>query len=277
MKTIKMKKFCIGKNQPLAIICGPCVIESEDHALFCAEHLMNIFKGFPELNFIFKSSYDKANRSAHSSFRGPGIQKGLEILAKIQQAFDLPILTDVHSSEEAIEAAKVVEIIQIPAFLCRQTDLIVAAAQTGAILNIKKGQFMSPWDMQNVINKILISGNDQIILTDRGTSFGYNNLVSDMRAIPIMQEMGYPACYDASHSVQLPGGLGNVSGGQRQFIPPLAQAAIAAGANCLFIEAHPNPTEAKSDKESVLAFDALPKLLATVSQIYQIVQKCEAC
>ena len=277
MKTIKIKNFCIGKNQPLAIICGPCVIESEDHALFCAERLMNIFKRFPELNFIFKSSYDKANRSAHSSFRGPGIQKGLEILAKIQQAFDLPVLTDIHSSEEAVEAAKVVEIIQIPAFLCRQTDLIATAAQTGSILNIKKGQFMSPWDMQNVINKILISGNDQIILTDRGTSFGYNNLVSDMRAIPIMQEMGYPACYDASHSVQLPGGLGNASGGQRQFIPPLAQAAIAAGANCLFIEVHPNPTKAKSDKESVLAFDVLPKLLTTISQIYQIVQKCEIC
>lgn len=277
MKTIKIKNFCIGKNQPLTIICGPCVIESEDHALFCAEQLVNIFKGFPELNFIFKSSYDKANRSAHSSFRGPGIQKGLKILAKIQQIFDLPVLTDIHSSEEAIEAAKVVEIIQIPAFLCRQTDLIVAAAQTGAILNIKKGQFMSPWDMQNVINKILISGNDRIILTDRGTSFGYNNLVSDMRAIPIMQEMGYPTCYDASHSVQLPGGLGNASGGQRQFIPPLAQAAIAAGANCLFIEAHPNPIEAKSDKESVLAFDMLPKLLSTVSQIYEVVQRCEQC
>ncbi len=277
MKTIKIKNFCIGKNQPLTIICGPCVIESEDHALFCAEQLVNIFKGFPELNFIFKSSYDKANRSAHSSFRGPGIQKGLEILAKIQQIFDLPVLTDIHSSEEAIEAANVVEIIQIPAFLCRQTDLIVAAAQTGAILNIKKGQFMSPWDMQNVINKILISGNDRIILTDRGTSFGYNNLVSDMRAIPIMQEMGYPTCYDASHSVQLPGGLGNASGGQRQFIPPLAQAAIAAGANCLFIEAHPNPIEAKSDKESVLAFDMLPKLLSTVSQIYEVVQRCEQC
>ena len=155
MKTIKIKNFCIGKNQPLAIICGPCVIESEDHALFCAEQLVNIFKGFPELNFIFKSSYDKANRSAHNSFRGPGIQKGLEILAKIQQMFNLPVLTDIHSSKEAIEAAKIVEIIQIPAFLCRQTDLIVAAAQTGAILNVKKGQFMSPWDMQNVINKIL--------------------------------------------------------------------------------------------------------------------------
>lgn len=270
-----MKKFYIGKNQPLAIICGPCVIESEDHALFCAEQLVNIFKDFPTLNLIYKSSYDKANRSAHSSFRGPGMQKGLEILAKIQQIFDLPVLTDIHSSEEAIEAAKICEIIQIPAFLCRQTDLIIAAAKTGAILNIKKGQFMSPWDMQNVIDKILFSGNDQIILTDRGTSFGYNNLVSDMRAIPVMQNMGYPACYDASHSVQLPGGLGNTSGGQRQFIPPLAQAAIAAGANCLFIEAHPNPIEAKSDKESVLSFDMLPKLLHTVSQIYQIVQRCE--
>ncbi|MGL4539988.1 MAG: 3-deoxy-8-phosphooctulonate synthase [Candidatus Rhabdochlamydia sp.] len=277
MKTIKVKNFYIGKNQPLAIICGPCVIESEDHALFCAEQLVNIFKGFPTLNFIYKSSYDKANRSAHSSFRGPGIQKGLEILAKIQQRFDLPVLTDIHSSEEAIEAAKICEIIQIPAFLCRQTDLITTAAETGAVLNIKKGQFMSPWDMQNVIDKILFAGNDQIILTDRGTSFGYNNLVSDMRAIPVMQNMGYPACYDASHSVQLPGGLGSSSGGQRQFIPPLAKAAIAAGANCLFIEAHPNPTEAKSDKESVFAFDMLPKLLNTISQIYQVVQRCELC
>jgi len=277
MKTIKVKNFYIGKNQPLAIICGPCVIESEDHALFCAEQLFNIFKDFPTLNFIYKSSYDKANRSAHSSFRGPGIQKGLEILAKIQKRFDLPVLTDIHSSEEAIEAAKICEIIQIPAFLCRQTDLITAAAKTGAVLNIKKGQFMSPWDMQNVIDKILVAGNDQIILTDRGTSFGYNNLVSDMRAIPVMQDMGYPACYDASHSVQLPGGLGGSSGGQRQFIPPLAKAAIAAGANCLFIEAHPNPIEAKSDKESVFAFDMLPKLLNTISQIYQVVQRCELC
>lgn len=277
MKTIKIKNFYIGKNQPLAIICGPCVIESEDHALFCAEQLVNIFKGFPTLNFIYKSSYDKANRSAHSSFRGPGIQKGLEVLAKIQQKFNLPVLTDIHSSEEAIEAAKICEIIQIPAFLCRQTDLITAAAKTGAVLNIKKGQFMSPWDMQNVIDKILFAGSDQIILTDRGTSFGYNNLVSDMRAIPVMQNMGYPACYDASHSVQLPGGLGNSSGGQRQFIPPLAKAAIAAGANCLFIEAHPNPMEAKSDKESVFSFDMLPKLLNTISQIYQVVQRCELC
>lgn len=277
MKTIRIKKFCIGANQPLAVICGPCVIESEDHALFCAEQLVKIFSHFPTLNFIYKSSYDKANRSAHSSFRGPGLQKGLAILAKVQQAFDLPILTDIHSSKEAIAAAEICEIIQIPAFLCRQTDLIVAAAKTGAILNIKKGQFLSPWDMQNVIDKITFAGNDQIILTDRGTSFGYNNLVSDMRAIPIMQEMGYPACYDASHSVQLPGGLGTASGGQRQFIPPLAKAAIAAGANCLFIEAHPNPAEAKSDKESVLAFDQLPHLLHEVSQIYQIVQGCKPC
>ena len=277
MKTIKVKKFHIGTNQPLAVICGPCVIESEDHALFCAEQLVNIFSHFPMLNLIYKSSYDKANRSAHSSFRGPGIQKGLAILAKIQQTFDLPVLTDIHSSEEAITAAKICEIIQIPAFLCRQTDLIVAAAKTGSILNIKKGQFMSPWDMQNVIDKITFAGNDQIILTDRGTSFGYNNLVSDMRAIPIMQEMGYPTCYDASHSVQLPGGLGTASGGQRQFIPPLAKAAIAAGANCLFIEAHPNPPEAKSDRESVLAFDQLPSLLSAVSQIYQIVQGFTPC
>lgn len=277
MKKLKVKNFYIGKNQPLAVICGPCVIESEEHALFCAEQLVEIFHHFPMLNLIYKSSYDKANRSAHHSFRGPGLQKGLEILANVQQTFDLPILTDIHSSEEAIAAAKVCEIIQIPAFLCRQTDLIVAAAKTGAVLNVKKGQFMSPWDMQNVIDKILFAGNDQIILTDRGTSFGYNNLVSDMRAIPVMQEMGYPTCYDASHSVQLPGGLGTASGGQRQFILPLAKAAIAVGANCLFIEAHPNPVEAKSDKDSVLAFSELFALLDAVSQIYQIVQGQKSC
>jgi 2-dehydro-3-deoxyphosphooctonate aldolase (KDO 8-P synthase) len=277
MKTITVKNFHIGEGQPLAIICGPCVIESEDHALSCAEQLVEIFRHFPTLNLIYKSSYDKANRSAYNSFRGPGLQKGLEILTRVQETFDLPILTDIHSPEEAIAAAKVCDIIQIPAFLCRQTDLITAAAKTGAILNIKKGQFMSPWDMQNVIDKILSAGNDQIILTDRGTSFGYNNLVSDMRAIPIMQEMGYPACYDASHSVQLPGGLGTASGGQRQFIPHLAKAAVAAGANCLFIEAHPNPLEAKSDRESVLAFQKLSDLLDAVSQIYQVVQGCRLC
>ncbi len=270
MKKIKIKDFLIGEDEPLAVISGPCVIESEELALQTAHALKKLFS-FLKINFIYKSSYDKANRSSYHSFRGPGIEEGLRILEKVKKEFDIPITTDVHSPEEAIAAAEVCDILQIPAFLCRQTDLIFAAAKTGKIVNVKKGQFLAPWDMKNVVDKILSAENSQIILTERGASFGYNNLVSDMRSIPIMQSLGYPVCYDASHSVQLPGGLGTSSGGQRAFIPTLAKAAIAAGANCLFIESHPNPQEAKSDKESVLAFEDLQKLLQELKQIYEIV------
>jgi 2-dehydro-3-deoxyphosphooctonate aldolase (KDO 8-P synthase) len=189
------------------------VIESEEHALHSAEELVRIFSRFPQIRFIYKSSYDKANRSAHSSFRGPGVDIGLKILEKVKKEFNIPVLTDIHSAEEAVQAAAVCDIIQIPAFLCRQTDLINAAAETGAVINVKKGQFMAPWDMRNVIDKIRAAGNENIILTDRGTSFGYNNLVTDMRGIPIMQQFGFPVCFDASHSVQLPGGQGTSSGG----------------------------------------------------------------
>lgn len=273
MKNVPVKDFFIGLNQPLAVISGPCVIESEEHALKSAEGLVRIFSQFPQIRFIYKSSYDKANRSAHSSFRGPGMQLGLHILEKVKKEFDVPILTDIHSAEEAISAASVCDIIQIPAFLCRQTDLINAAAQTGTVINVKKGQFMAPWDMRNVVDKIRAAGNEQIILTDRGTSFGYNNLVTDMRGIPIMQQLGFPVCFDASHSVQLPGGQGTSSGGQREFILPLTRAAIAAGANCLFIESHPHPPDAKSDKDTVYPFDKLPELLEQVVQIYEIVQR----
>lgn len=272
MKQVKVKDFFIGRKQPLTLISGPCVIESESHALSAAETLKQITSRFP-IQFIYKSSYDKANRSAYNSFRGPGLESGLKILEKIKREFDLPVLTDVHSPEEAIAAAAVCDVIQIPAFLCRQTDLIVAAAQTGAVINVKKGQFMAPWDMANVVDKIRTAGNENIILTDRGTSFGYNNLVSDMRAIPIMQGLGFPVCFDATHSVQLPGGLGTSTGGQREFIPVLAKSAIAAGANALFIEAHPNPAQALSDKSSVMSFEDLPALLDQVVQIYQVVQE----
>lgn len=272
MQKVKIKDFFIGSGEPLAIMCGPCVIESEDHCLWCASELKEIFRHF-NMNFIFKSSYDKANRSAYHSFRGPGLDEGLRILQKVQKELDLPVVTDVHSPQEATAAGNICDIVQIPAFLCRQTDLIVAAAETKAAVSVKKGQFMAPWDMGNVVNKITSAGNHNIILVDRGTSFGYNNLVSDMRAIPIMQRFGYPVCYDATHSVQLPGGLGESSGGQREFIPVLAKASIAAGANCLFMEAHPDPINAKSDAASVLDFKELPSLLGLLEKLYNLIQK----
>ncbi len=273
MKNVPVKDFLIGAKQPLAVISGPCVIESEQHAVETAAALCAIFSQFKGINFIYKSSYDKANRSAKSSFRGPGIKEGLRILKRIKKEFNIPVLTDVHSPEEAILAAEVCDIIQIPAFLCRQTDLLLAAGQTGAVINIKKGQFMAPWDMGNAIDKILSVNNEKIILTERGASFGYNNLVSDMRSIPIMQKFGFPVCFDASHSVQIPGGHGTSSGGQREFIPTLAKAAIASGCNSLFIESHPDPTNAKSDKDSVFPFHELPSLLKEILQIYNIVNR----
>lgn len=272
MQQIPVKNFLIGKGQPLAVICGPCVIESEEHTLRSAETLKNIFKK-TGMNFIFKCSYDKANRSSIHSFRGPGLEEGLRILEKVKNELDLPVLTDIHSPEEATSAAQVCDILQTPAFLCRQTDLIIAAASTKKIVNVKKGQFMAPWDMKNVVEKCRSVGNPYVILTDRGTTFGYNNLVSDMRAIPIMQSFGVPVCFDATHSVQLPGGLGESSGGQREFIPILAKAAVASGVNCLFIEAHPDPKHAKSDAATVLDFQDLPHLLSILEKLYQIVQE----
>lgn len=274
MLDIDLKGFKIGKGHPLTLMSGPCVIESEELALSTAEFLKNLCLKLG-VNLIYKSSYDKANRSSFTSPRGPGIEKGLRILEKVKKQFDIPVLTDVHSPEEAVTAASVCDIIQIPAFLCRQTDLIFAAAQTGAVINVKKGQFMAPWDMRNVVDKIQSAGNKRIILTDRGTSFGYNNLVSDMRAIPIMQKFGFPVFFDATHSVQLPGGHGTSSGGQREFIPTLSKAAIAAGCNGLFMESHPNPKEALSDKDSVIPFSDLPALLKTLKRIYEIVQEEE--
>lgn len=276
MKTIKIKDFLVGPKTPLALICGPCVIEGESHALKTAEMLKIALEGLP-ISLIYKSSYDKANRTSVHSFRGPGLEKGLKILQKVKEEFDLPILSDVHGEHEVSTAAQVCDIIQIPAFLCRQTDLLVAAGKSGAVVNVKKGQFVAPWDMGNVVEKLVDSGCDQIILTDRGTTFGYNNLVADMRSIPIMQRFGFPVCFDASHSVQIPGGNGASSGGNREFIPILAKAAIAAGANCLFIESHPNPQEAKSDRDSVFPLHELRALIEEILPIYHHVQKIPLC
>lgn len=271
-RRVPIQDFYLGEGEPLVVMCGPCVIESEEHCLRSAETLQKIYAK-QGIRLIFKSSYDKANRSSYSSFRGPGLEEGLRILERVKSELGLPIVTDVHSPEEAIAAGSICDIIQIPAFLCRQTDLITAAGRTGAVISVKKGQFMAPWDMQNVVNKIKATGNNKIILTDRGTTFGYNNLVSDMRAIPIMQKFGVPVCFDATHAVQLPGGQGDSSGGEREFIPVLAKAAIAAGADCLFMEAHADPINAKSDAASVLAFEALPDLLVKLKQLYEIINE----
>lgn len=274
MKKVNIKNFAIGPKEKLVIMSGPCVIEDESHCLKAAETLKNMF-GKHGVNLIFKSSYDKANRTSYHSFRGPGVQEGLKILERVKKEFDLPVITDVHSPEEAQAAGEVCDVIQIPAFLCRQTDLVVAAAKTGAAINVKKGQFLAPWDMKNVIHKITSTGNERIILIERGTTFGYNNLVCDMRGIPIMQGFGYPVCFDATHAILKPGGLGDKSGGEgdREFIPVLAKAALASGANCLFIESHPNPTEAKSDASSVLGFTELDRLLPHLKQLYELIQQ----
>lgn len=271
MQSIPIKDFLIGEEQPLAVMCGPCVIESEEHTLRCAETLKGIFSK-RKINFIFKSSYDKANRSSVRSFRGVGIDEGLRILEKVQTEFDLPVVTDVHNPEEARAAGEVIDILQIPAFLCRQTDLLLAAGATGKVVSVKKGQFMAPWDMGNVVDKVRSTKNPHVILVDRGTMFGYNALVNDFRCIPIMQGFGVPVCFDATHSVQKPGGKGETSGGERKYIPLLAKAAVAAGANCLFMEAHPDPDHAKSDADSVLDFKDLPELLSKLEQLYAVIQ-----
>lgn len=271
MKTIEINNFKVGPGQKLCVLSGPCVIEGEKETLLAAKKLKEIFSHF-DINLVFKASYDKANRTSIDSFRGPGLKKGLAILKKVKDEFDLPVLTDVHTPEEAYEASEICDVIQIPAFLCRQTDLIVACAQTKAVINVKKGQFLAPWDMEHIVKKIESYNHNRIILVDRGTSFGYNNLVSDMRGIPIMKKFGYPVCFDASHSVQLPGGQGKSSGGQREFIPTLARSAIAAGANVLFMESHLNPSEAKSDKDSVFPMNELSPFLSEIEKLYALIQ-----
>jgi len=270
MKGFESNGAHFGNYEELLFISGPCVIESEEHTLKAAETLLSIFEkqGIP---FIFKSSFDKANRSSIHSFRGPGLDKGLRILQKVKEKLGIPVTTDIHTPEQAKAVSEVCDLMQIPAFLCRQTDLIVAAAQTGKVVNIKKGQFMSPWDMKNVVEKVRETQDVPVMLTERGTTFGYNNLVCDMRGIPVMRGFGVPVCFDASHSVQLPGGNKTSSGGQREFIPTLTAAAIAAGADAIFIESHPSPKDAKSDAASVFPFEELPKFLSHIKRIFNAV------
>jgi len=266
MKSFRIGDIEFGPGRPLFLIAGPCVIESEKLVMETAESLIEITNrlGIP---LIFKSSYDKANRSASASFRGPGIKEGLRILRKVKEALGVPVLSDVHTPEEAETAAEVLDVLQIPAFLCRQTDLLAGAAETGRPINVKKGQFMAPWDMGNVVEKVESGGNRRILLTERGASFGYNNLVSDMRSIPIMRSLGYPVVFDATHSVQLPGGAGNASGGQREFVAPLARAAVAAGCDGLFMEVHPDPDHAPSDGPTMVPLKSLSELLEPVVRI----------
>jgi 2-dehydro-3-deoxyphosphooctonate aldolase (KDO 8-P synthase) len=262
----------IGRAGPLFLIAGPCVIESETHARMMAERVAKIATdaGVP---YVFKASFDKANRSSVNSFRGPGLTEGLRILGKIKADFKLPILTDIHEAAHAAPAAEVVDVLQIPAFLARQTDLLVAAGKTGRVINVKKPQFVSPADMKNVVEKIASTGNTNIILTERGSSFGYQNLVVDFRGIPQMKKLGYPVVFDATHSVQLPGGQGHASGGQPEFIEPLARAAVAAGVDGIFLETHDDPPKALSDGANALPLAELPGLLARLKEIATLVRK----
>jgi 2-dehydro-3-deoxyphosphooctonate aldolase (KDO 8-P synthase) len=262
----------LGGGNPLFLIAGPCVIESESHARMIAERVKKIAAdaGVP---YIFKASYDKANRSSIQSFRGPGLTEGLRILAKIKKALSVPILTDIHEASHAAAAAEVADILQIPAFLARQTDLLLAAAKTGRVINIKKGQFLSPWDMRNVVEKVASCGNHNIILTERGASFGYNNLVVDMRTFPILRKLGHPVVYDVTHSVQLPGEQGNASGGQPEFIEPLARAGVAAGVDGIFLETHDNPQAALSDGANALPLVQLPELLSRLKALSGLVRQ----
>ncbi|NQU94995.1 MAG: 3-deoxy-8-phosphooctulonate synthase [Candidatus Omnitrophica bacterium] len=265
-KEITIKDIKIGGKNPIVLIAGPCVIESEKSALKHAKILKEI-TGKLGVPFVYKSSYDKANRSSIRSFRGPGKKKGLAILKRVKKLLNIPILSDVHSSEEVKDAKKVLDIIQIPAFLSRQTDLIREVAKTKIPVNIKKGQFLSPWDMKNVIEKIERAGNKKIIITERGTSFGYNMLVSDFRSIPIMKKFGYPIAFDASHSVQLPGGLGAKSGGQSEFIKPLASCAVVCGVDVIFLEVHENPKKALSDGPNMLKLAELEGFLKSIKKL----------
>jgi 2-dehydro-3-deoxyphosphooctonate aldolase (KDO 8-P synthase) len=258
------KQLAAGRG--LFLIAGPCVIESEALCLRVARKLVAVCAKL-EIAYVFKASYDKANRTSGQSFRGPGVERGLEVLERVRDKLGVPVLTDVHSPDEAFAAAEVVDILQIPAFLCRQTDLIAAAASTGKIVNIKKGQFLSPAEMTQVVRKAEAAGGRQLLLTERGTTFGYNNLVTDMRAIPIMKQTGYPVVFDATHSVQLPGGSGDKSGGQREFAPVLARCAVAAGADGLFIETHPYPDQALSDGPNMIPLDKMEAVLRSLLRV----------
>ena len=271
MAPVTLGSITMGNGHPLFLMAGPCVVESESHAMGLAEALVDITTrvGIP---LIFKASYDKANRTSNRSYRGPGITEGLRVLGAVKQRFGVPIVTDVHEAAEAAVAAEVADVLQIPAFLSRQTDLIVAAAKTGRVVNIKKGQFLAPDDMKHAVAKVTSEGNPRVMLTERGTSFGYHNLVVDMRGFPIMRELGVPVVFDVTHSLQLPGGGDGVTAGLAQYITPLASAGVAAGVDGLFLEVHEEPTRAKSDAQNALRLDLLEPLLRRLLAIDQIVK-----
>lgn len=268
-RTVKVSKVVVGGDNPPLIIAGPCVIEDRDTTFRTAERLKEICSeaGLP---LIFKCSYDKANRTSIRSYRGPGIDKGLRLLADIKSRLDISIISDVHSVEEVRTASEVLDMLQLPAFLCRQTDLIIAASNTGKPVNIKKGQFLAPWDIKNIIDKFVSTGNENLTITERGTSFGYNNLVVDFRAFPIMRSFGYPVIFDVTHSLQLPGGSGSSSGGQREFAAPLARAAAAAGVDGFFMEVHPGPEKALCDGPNMIKLDDVEEMLKTIHAIYKL-------
>ncbi len=268
---IQIADFSIGDGT-LLLIAGPCVIESAAATLEIARTLRDYAREL-DLPLIFKASFDKANRTSLMSYRGPGLEKGLEILARVKAEVGLPVLSDVHEVSQVAPAAEVLDVLQIPAFLCRQTDLLVAAARTGKVVNIKKGQFLAPWDMQPVVEKVRAAGNDRIILTERGASFGYNNLVVDFRSLPIMRGLGCPVVLDVTHSVQLPSGQGACSGGQSEFIPHLARAAVAAGVDGLFMEVHPDPAQARCDGPNSLPLDQVPALWRELKALHQFLRK----
>ena len=266
MTEIRIGDVPCGGGNPLLLIAGPCQIEGLDHALMCASRLAEI-AAQTGMGFVYKSSFDKANRTSGKAQRGVGFDAGLEVMARVKQEIGCPVLSDVHLLEQCAGAAEVLDVLQIPAFLCRQTDLLLAAAETGAVVNVKKGQFLAPWDMKHVAEKIADAGNSRIMLTERGTSFGYNTLVSDMRALPQMAAFGYPVIFDATHSVQQPGGLGGSSGGQREFVPVLARAAVAVGVDGLFMESHQDPDNAPSDGPNMVPLDEMKAVLSRLQKL----------
>jgi 2-dehydro-3-deoxyphosphooctonate aldolase (KDO 8-P synthase) len=269
--TVKCSNFEISNDKPFTLIAGPCQLENEEHALKISSELKKITKDLG-INLIYKTSFDKANRTSLKGKRGMGLEKSLPIFDKIRKEVGLPVLTDVHTAEQCSLVANYVDVLQIPAFLCRQTDLLIAAAKTGKIINVKKGQFLAPWDMANVIKKIEDSGNKNILITERGASFGYNTLVSDMRALPIMSKFGFPIVFDATHSVQQPGGMGEKSGGQREFVPYLARAAIAVGVGAIFMETHEDPDNAPSDGPNMVPLNEVKTLLKKLTEIDKLIK-----
>jgi 2-dehydro-3-deoxyphosphooctonate aldolase (KDO 8-P synthase) len=272
-KKITFNNFSVANDLPISLIAGPCVIESRDMALYAAEFISNLAKKH-KMNYIFKSSFDKANRmSVNSPRNAVELEEAIRIFEDVKRQFDCPVLTDVHNEEQIKVMGEVVDVLQIPAFLCRQTDLLIAAGETGKVVNVKKGQFLAPWDMKNVAAKVASTGNDKVMLTERGVSFGYNRLVNDMRALPIMAESGYPVVFDATHSIQEPGGQGTSSGGQREFVPVVSRAAVAVGVAAIFIESHPEPEKALSDSMCQVSFNHLDRLLTEIKAIDEVAKQ----